>query len=144
MFRNKVGSSHQARTPTGTGMPFALRGSNVLFSKVPRRVLWFTQPPVCGHRAASPVVYEANLSVPRLKCLQLCLHLAMRVLALCLIIRVYLYCFPNFLNLFLWKISRPLISSTCHVVLRSTSLLSCALDGRPATVVVRRRGYTSL
>jgi hypothetical protein len=61
-----------------------------------------------------------------------------------LIGRGYFYYFPNFLLLFLWKIFRSRISSTCHVVLRITSRLSSALDGRPATVVVRRRGYTSL
>jgi len=56
----------------------------VLISKASRRVLLFTQPPVCGHRASSPVGHEAYLSVPRLRCVKLYLHLATRVLALCL------------------------------------------------------------
>ena len=112
--------------------------ANVLFSKASRRVLLIIQPPVSGHRAASPLGHEAYLSVPRLKCVKLYLHLTIRILGLRLISRGYLYCFPKFLRFFLWKISRFRISSTCHVVLRITLCLSSALDGRAATVVARR------
>jgi hypothetical protein len=59
--------------------------ATLLFFKASRRVMWITQPTVCGHRAPSPVGHEAYLSVPRLKCVKFYLHLALRILALCLI-----------------------------------------------------------
>jgi hypothetical protein len=142
MFRNQVRSSHQARPPTGTGMPFAYEEATARFSKASRRVLWLTQPPVCGHRATSPVGHKAYLTVQRLKWVKLYLHLAIPILALCLIIRGNSIVLQT--SCILWKISRSRISSTRHVVLNIALRLFSALNGRPATLVVRRRGYTSL
>jgi hypothetical protein len=116
----------------------------VLFSKASRRVLWFTQPPVRAHRATSSVRHEVYVSVPRLKCVKPYLQFAIRILTLCLIPRGMPLLFSQLLAAFLMGISRSHISSTYHVVLRITSLLSSSLDGRSSTVAVRRGGYTSL